>query len=125
MTTGTRAVSLNNAVAIPTLAIGMFRVRDLTATEAARAVLAIGDHSVEPQRSTCRAYSFTKSRIDGLTPAGQATALVYATEAFEYEREIRPGPAISARSPQQFSTASEEASIRLATIPRRLRGRPR
>ncbi len=105
MTAGTRAVSLNNAVALPTLAIGVFRFMDLTATEAARAVQATGDRSVEPRRSACRAYSSTKSRIDGLTPAGQATALVYATEAFEYEREIRLGSAISARSPQQFSTA--------------------
>ncbi len=90
MTAGTRAVSLNNAVALPTLAIGVFRFMDLTATEAARAVQATGDRSVEPRRSACRAYSSTKSRIDGLTPAGQATALVYATEACEYEREIRP-----------------------------------
>jgi len=105
MTAGTRAVTLNNSVAIPTLVIGVFRVLDLTATEAARAALAIGDRSVEPQRSACRAYSITTSRIDGLTPAGQASALVYATEAFEYERETRLGSAISARSLQQFSTA--------------------
>src|SRR5216683_1069856 len=108
MTTGTRAVSLNNAVAIPTLAIGVFRVRDLTATEAARAALAIGDRSAEPRQSTCRAYSFTKSRIDGLTPAAQATALVHATEAFECTN-ARFGP--GQRSQPGHCSRSEERRV--------------
>src|SRR5713226_8348742 len=100
MTTGTRAVPLNNAVAIPTLAIGVFRVLDLTATEAAR-----GTSNRRPQ---CRTPAIYMSRVQLYEVAhrrshagwaGYGAGLCHRSIRV-YEREIRPGSAISARSLQ-------------------------
>jgi 2,5-diketo-D-gluconate reductase A len=47
MTAGVRTVTLNNGIAMPTLAIGVFQVPDPTATEAVRSAFASGYRSVD------------------------------------------------------------------------------